>query len=204
MWRETTIPLFIYHSFFSFFFCIKCWSSPDWKCFFLSYIYIYIYIYSGFIIIHLKGFHRQEFSFVVCCLGCTVIVPPRRNALFFFLIREGVNTHSEGRWVFLWPLPLSQDEATPPVEAPLQLLCGVLIDSFPSIHGGSPWALPGAVLVLYLMEGWLPVHTNWKQRRWGAEERGGGVEEKWRDWKDGCEDRGKVRREAGGTIIPSW
>lgn len=65
---------------------------------FFSLIHIYIYISSGFIIIHLKGFHRQEFSFVVCCLGCTVIVPPRRSALFFFfLIREGVNTHSEGR-----------------------------------------------------------------------------------------------------------
>lgn len=52
----------------------------------------------------------------MCCLGCTVMVPGHRRALVN--IREDVDAFVfEGRWVFLWPLPLSQDEATPPTEA---------------------------------------------------------------------------------------
>lgn len=55
------------------------------------------------------------------------------------------------------------------------MLCGVLIDGFPSIHSGSPWALSGAMLVLlYLMQWWLPVHTNYG----GAVEEGQGWQER--------------------------
>lgn len=68
---------------------------------------VFSYISSFFFIIHLKGFPRPGFS--LCRLGCTV--PCHRRALH--RIREDV----EGRWVFLWPLPLSQDETMPPSEA---------------------------------------------------------------------------------------
>lgn len=52
----------------------------------------------------------------MCHLGCTVTVPCHRRALD--KIREDVDAFVfEGWWVFLWPLPLSQDETTPPSEA---------------------------------------------------------------------------------------
>ncbi len=66
-----------------------------------------------------------------------------------------------GRWYFLTAPPPESGWGHSPRWKPLPLLlCGVLIDSFPSVHGGSPWALPGAVLVLYFMQWRLPVHTN--------------------------------------------
>lgn len=103
--RRDHCSSFSCHSFFSLF--LHKWLITSW-------LKTYFYIYPLFFIIHLKGFPRLEFS--LCRLGCTVTVPRHRRALD--KIREDVDAFVfEGRWLFLWPLPLSQDETTPPSEA---------------------------------------------------------------------------------------
>lgn len=105
----------------------------------------------------------------------------------FFLIREGVNTHSEGRWVFLWPLPLSQDEATPPVEAPL---FGCYVESwltaFPPFMVGVPELfLERCLSSISWRDGSLYIQTGSRgdegQRR-GEERRGRGEVERLKRW----------------------
>lgn len=161
---------------------VKSWLKMYFFTLIYIHLYIYIYIILWFHSSSSKRFSqaRVQFDFMLSWVysrssssaQCLLLL--FLSFFFFFLNqRPGLIRISEGRQNFLWPLPLSQDEATPRAEAPVRLLCGVLIDSFPAVHGGSPWALPGAVLVLYLMKGRLPVHTDC----WGGGDRGtGGAE----------------------------
>lgn len=79
---------FVYLSQLFLFFCIKCWSSPDWKCFFFPFIYI-LWFHNNLS----KMFSQARVQFCFCCLGCTVIVPHRRSPLFF---------HQRGCWCVFW------------------------------------------------------------------------------------------------------
>lgn len=157
---------------------------------------VLLYISSFFVI--LLGFPRPEYS--LCRLGCTVTVPRHRRALD--KIRKDVDAFVFwGAVAFSLAPPSESGWGHTPIRShdPL-LLCGVPIDSFPSVHGGSPWALPWAVFFLYLVQWWLPVHTDCGRGAKAGMEMGKREEEttitggQWRtDWKDGCGDREKVR-----------
>lgn len=126
-----------------FLFCIKFWSS----------------IY--FLRFHLNSSKMFSQARVQFLLSCTVTAPRFRRHTF---VEEGVMVLSFWRRALIFllaPSPESGWGHVQPRWKPLSLvLCGVLVDSFASIHGGSPWALPGAVFVLYLVHRRLPVHTD--------------------------------------------
>lgn len=99
------------HSFFSLFFfvfCINGWSHPDWK-------HIFIYI-SSFCVIFFKSFSQAGVQFVSSRVQ-RLRFPRHRGALDKITEDVDAFVFLRGGGFFLWPLPLSQDEATPPSEA---------------------------------------------------------------------------------------
>ncbi len=82
---------------------VKSWL----KMFFFSYIYIlWFHINSS------KRFSQARVQFCFCCLGCTVIAPRSRNALFFFSRGDGGAyfggvefSYGPSPWVRMRPLP---------------------------------------------------------------------------------------------------
>lgn len=109
-----------------------------------------------------------------------------------------------GGGVFLWPIPLSQDEATPPTEATTHC-CYVesRLTAFPPFMVGVPELfLERCFSSISCSDGSLYIQTVAEvQRRWKGKE-----EERTKRWtmESRCGDIDKVRKVAGRTIRPSW
>lgn len=172
---------FVYHSFFILF-CIK-WLVKSWLKMTSPYIYIFKYIVF-FILIHLKGFHRQDISFCFRCLGCTVIAPHCHHKPLCLSRAMVVHTLGGTGEVSFGPFPSFRMRPLPPAGSP-SLRCYVesWLTAFPPFMVGVPELfLERCLSSISCSDGSLYIQTvekmesqgkGWKQEeRRGAERRG--------------------------------